>query len=175
MRPRVHVLTIVLLLLGGCASAPGPAAPPLPAALDRPLPEVAVGTLDGRSVLLREALGSRPTLVSLWATWCEACAEEFSALRRLARGAPERGAQVAALSVGEPLETVRAFVVRNGFDWPQFVDPEFKFADALGQKRVPTTLVISATGRLVFVGGKLDAAALAALRAASPPAAAGGQ
>lgn len=172
-------LVVGALLVAGCASTSPPAAraPLSPAAdpagpegraalLDRALPEVALQDLDGRPARLSEVLGGRPALVSLWATWCEACADEFAALARLHAGAAGRGAAVVGLAVGEPVATVAGFVRAQGFGWPQLCDPDFRFADALGEKRVPTTLVVGGSGRVTYVGGKLDGAALAALRAA---------
>jgi len=45
-------------------------------------------------------------------------------------------------------------------------DGEFKLSDALGQRRVPATLVLDRGGRVVYSGGALDEQALAAFRAA---------
>ena len=79
------------------------------------LPAIELRTLDGRPARLDEIARGRPALVSLWATWCEACAREF---------------------------------------------------DALGQNRVPATVVLDREGRVVFRGGVFDEAALAAFRRA---------
>ena len=108
----------------------------------------------------------RPALVSLWATWCEACAREFDALRRLDEAARRAGATVIAVAVGEPHAQVAAFVDRRGLPYVQLVDERFRLADALGQSRVPATLVLDRDGQIVFRGGAFDQAALAALRAA---------
>jgi hypothetical protein len=43
------------------------------------------------------------------------------------------------------------------------VDEQFHFADSLGQKRVPATLVVDRDGRVVYAGGVLDDPALSAL------------
>jgi len=166
-RPSLLIALCAAALAAGCAPLRPPAATPAPpggAALGRPLPAVEVATLDGTPVALPAALGGRPALVSLWATWCEACATEFEPLRRLHEGVGGRGGEVVGLSVGEPAEKVRAVVQERRLPWRQFVDPEFRFADALGQKQVPTTLVVNAAGEVAFVGGALDEAALAALR-----------
>jgi hypothetical protein len=44
------------------------------------------------------------------------------------------------------------------------VDERFALTDALGERRVPTTLVVDGSGRIVYRGGALDEAALSALR-----------
>jgi peroxiredoxin len=126
-------------------------------------------TLDGRATQLAATLAGRPALVSLWATWCEACAGEFDALERLSSRASQHGAVVVAVAVGEPRDKVAAFVAAHKLGYAQLVDEQFRLADGLGQKRVPATLVIDRDGRVVFTGGALDSPALAALERAVAP------
>jgi peroxiredoxin len=154
---------LALLAVAACATASAPAAAP-----QKPttLPAIDLVTLDGQPTSLSAAIGGRVAVVSLWATWCEACAAEFDALSRLSERAGARGATVMAVAVGEKRDTVAAFVARRALRYPQLVDEEFRLADALGQKRVPATLVIDREGKVTFVGGALDEHALAALRAA---------
>lgn len=130
------------------------------------MPTTELVTLDGQPTRLDAAVGGRVAVISLWATWCEACAAEFDALSRLAERAGTRGALVIAVAVGEPRKTVADFVAWRGLRYPQLVDEEWRLADALGQKRVPATLVVDRSGKVTYVGGALDAPALAALRAA---------
>ena len=103
--------------------------------------------------------------VSLWATWCDACEKEMDALNRLdARTGAD--AVVIGVAVGEEREKVADFTRRRGLRYVQLVDQDFAFADALGQRRVPATLVVDRQGRIVFRGEALDAASLDALRRA---------
>jgi peroxiredoxin len=158
-----------LILLAGCATSAPPqksAAPPSTTTASAPLPSIDLTTLDGQPTKMERALGGRPALVSLWATWCEACAGEFEPLERLAARAQSVGAVVIAVAVGEPRQKVEAFVKAHQLGYTQLVDEEFHFADGLGQKRVPATLVIDRGGRVVYVGGVLDESALAALEKA---------
>jgi thiol-disulfide isomerase/thioredoxin len=155
----------VLFGLFGIGCAAHPEKPPASSAAPV-LPLVELRTLDGRPARLDETLRGRPALVSLWATWCEACAGEFAALGRLDEAARREGALVLAVAVGEPHLKVATFLRQRGLAYAQLVDEQFLFADALGQKRVPATLVIDRDGRIVFTGGALDDGALAALRAA---------
>jgi peroxiredoxin len=157
---RARLPLLILIAGAGCAPAPAPSAPTARAGL----PSVALLTLDGRATRLDAALEGHAGLVSLWATWCEACGEEFDSLARLDERARRRGGRVIAVAVGEPRATVAEFVARRGLRYSQLVDEEFHFADALGQRRVPATLVIDRAGRVVFTGGSLDAPALDALR-----------
>lgn len=164
----------VLLFLpffAACAATPS-VPPPNPTKVSDSLPPVELQTLDGKPARLDELSRGRPVLVSLWATWCEACAREFEALARLDEAARGGGAAVIAIAVGEPRAQVASFVQRHALPYAQLVDERFKLADAIGQTRVPATLVLARDGRVVYRGGAFDEAALAAFRAAlaAPPA-----
>ena len=161
---------LIALIAPACASAPiaaTPAAAATAAVAATPavtaLPSMELMTLDGQPIQIAQALGGRPALVSLWATWCEACAAEFVPLARLSARASSMGAVVVAVAVGEPREKVGAFVREHALSYPQLVDEQFHFADGAGQKRVPATLVVDRDGRVVYSGGVLDAPALSAL------------
>jgi peroxiredoxin len=115
---------------------------------------------------LGAARAGRPALVSFWATWCDACAAEFGALNRLDTDARRRRGVVIGIAVGESPEKVAEFVRGRGLRYAQIVDEDFKLADALGERRVPATLVIDRAGRVVFRGGSLDEQALHAFEVA---------
>jgi peroxiredoxin len=151
-------LSLLSILLVSCATAP-PVRPPR-----TDLPPVELVTLDGQPTHLQQVLAGKVALVAIWATWCEACASEFEALERLAERAGAKGGVVVAVAVGEKRSTVAEFVARRKLKYSQLVDEEFRLADALGQSRVPATLVIDRDGRIVYTGGTLDEGALTAMR-----------
>ena len=156
----LRTLTLALLLAGCAAPLHDRAAPPAAATL----PPIELRTLDGQPAQLRDVAGGKPALVSLWATWCEACQQELDALARLDAATRPAGATVIAVAVGEPRAKVADFVRSRGLPYLQLVDEQFRLADALGQSRVPATLVLDRDGRIVYRGGAFDEAALAALR-----------
>jgi peroxiredoxin len=158
----VRALPLCLFLVA-CAPAHTQAPPP---ATVGALGPCELRTLDGRPARLDEVTRGRPALVSLWATWCEACARELDALTRLHEATRNAGAAVIGVAVGEPHAQVAAFVQRRGLPYEQLVDERFQLADALGQNRVPATVVLDRQGRIVYRGGVFDEAALAAFRRA---------
>jgi peroxiredoxin len=146
----------------GCASSARSAAAVDSNAALRSIPVV---TLEGTATDLRTLLRGRVAVVSFWATWCDVCVSEIDALARLQSQADARSdAVVVGVAVGETRETVAAFARKRGLRYAQVVDEDFRLADALGEQRVPTTLVIDRGGRIVFRGGALDSAGLAAFR-----------
>jgi thiol-disulfide isomerase/thioredoxin len=157
-------LLIALAAISAVGCAP-PAQPATQAATS--LPPAPLVTLDGTATDLATVLHGRVAVVSFWATWCDACVSEIDALKRLEAQAGARiDAVVVSVAVGERRETVAAFARRVGLPYAQLVDEGFRLADALGQERVPATLVINRSGRIVFRGGALDPAGLAAFRSA---------
>jgi len=157
MRDRTAFLTaVVVALASGCAPATRPVVTTLP-------PEPVV-TLDGVETELTRFVQGRVALVSFWATWCAGCEKELDALNRLSERAPARDAVVVGVAVGERRETVDAFVRSRGVRYPQFLDEDFRLADALGQRDIPATLIVDRSGKIVYRGDALDEAGLDAFR-----------
>lgn len=95
-------------------------------------------------------------------------------LARLDTWAKEHGGVVLGVAVGEPVDKVKTFATEHRMAYPILVDEDFRLADALGEKRVPATLVVDRTGAIVYSGGALDERSRRAFEAlfsaATPPA-----
>jgi thiol-disulfide isomerase/thioredoxin len=129
------------------------------------LPEVSVLSLDRQTASLAALTRGRPALVALWATWCTACSHELGELDRL-QSRVGGDALVVGIAVGEPYERVADFLRARRLAYAQLVDEDFKLSEALGERRVPATLVVDRNGTVRYSGGALDARALDALRTA---------
>ena len=129
------------------------------------LPSLEVRPLDAGAPRLGALVAGRPALVSLWATWCEPCRDEIPELARLDAYAREHGGSVVAIAVGESADHVTRFRQGRAMPYPGYVDEDFRFADALGERAVPATLVVDASGRIVLRAGALDARAASAFKA----------
>jgi peroxiredoxin len=125
--------------------------------------DIAMVDTDGRPATLSSVLGGRPGLVSLWAPWCEPCTRELPDLERLSRALEPCGASVVGVAVGEKPAAIAAFTRARQLSYAQLTDEPFMLADALGQRRIPATIVFDGPGRVVFTGDALDAHATAAL------------
>jgi peroxiredoxin len=134
---------------------------------ERALPTLELRRLDGSPSTLSALISGKPALVTFWATWCDSCNRETEALNRLFADVTEQGAgTVVGIDEGEVAELVSGFVAQHGVRYAQLLDSDFRFSDELDARRVPTTLVVDRTGKLVYRGGALDAAALDAFRRA---------
>jgi thiol-disulfide isomerase/thioredoxin len=169
MRHRIPFLIALAAAATACtATGPLGPVPPTPEAAPVTLPEAHLEALDGAATDLASVVAGHAALISLWATWCDPCVAEVGALDRLDDQTRKSGDSiVVAVDVGEPRDTVAAFARDHAVRYRVLVDPDFALADALGQRRVPATLVVDRTGRIVYRGGAIDAPALAALRRAA--------
>ena len=170
MRLRFDVLRVttglaLMFVAAGCAQAPAtpvgragaPAAP-------SDFRTVNVRGLRGEVAPLSAVLERRPTLVSFWAPWCEPCLREQPELEKLSHAAQACGGAVVGVAVGEAPDGIAAFARRKGLTFPQFTDENFTLADAIGQRRIPATMVFDDAQRVIFTGEALDAKAATALK-----------
>ena len=179
MRDRLLPLTLTASLFLACTPAANMASPgnvPSPGNTASPVDSASPGVARVPGVQLADLAqaprtvesvrNGRVALVNLWATWCDACEKEMPALNRLDERATGDQAVVIGVAVGEPAAKVQGYVEKHGLHYTQLVDEGFLLTDALGSKRLPTTLVVNRRGEVVYVGGALDKDTLAAFRAA---------
>lgn len=136
-----------LLLVGGSSAV-------------RPLPELALPSLEGHPVQIAAADG-RPTVINLWATWCPPCHREMPAMQAAQDAHPD--VRFLFISQGERPETVGRYLSARSLRLQHVLIDERSLAGArLGHRALPTTLFFDARGRLVSVRvGELSRATLA--------------
>jgi thiol-disulfide isomerase/thioredoxin len=90
--------------------------------------------------------GREPTIVNVWATWCEPCRREMQSLERLHRAAPG-GVRVVGISVDTDANLAAEFVRSEKLTFTNALDARFELTEgALRVDRFPTTFVIDARG-----------------------------
>ena len=120
---------------------------------------------------------ARPVVLHFWATWCEACRDEFPSIRRELLALPGRGVGVLLVSIDRPDHRAQARRMLREYkllslpavllDAPE-PDP---VARAIGEPTwdgtLPATFVFDGNGKLSksFVGRSDPAALAAAVRA----------
>jgi len=77
--------------------------------------------VDSLATLVRYS-GGKATLVSVWASWCEPCRQEFPGVVRLARAYKDRGLRVIFVSADltADLPAARRFLADEGVDWTTY-------------------------------------------------------
>jgi len=86
-------------------------------------------------------LGGRPVVVTVWASWCEACAKQAEPLLRFASSHEETA--FLAVDTQEDAEAARAFLEAGGLSIPTIADEDGHIAAKLGIRELPTTIFLT--------------------------------
>lgn len=118
------------------------------------LPSANVKTLEGQ-VLNVQDLGKsgKITVISFWATWCSPCKKELDAIKDYYGEWKEKyGLEFVAVSVDDPRTAAKipAMVAEKGWEYRVLHDYNKEFQIAANVASVPFTLLLDATGNVVF-------------------------
>lgn len=93
-------------------------------------------------------LGGRPTVLSLWATWCGPCREEMPVLQAASEEYADAVTFVGVNTMDRP-GAAAGFLEELGITYPQLVDVEGELLAHTRIKGLPVTLLVDSTGREV--------------------------
>lgn len=191
MRLLALLLAVGLLALSGCtadAKTSGPAAAPSgPRCIDPPssasskpssaaagpaLPAMALQCFNGGRWTNVAELGGAPTIVNLWASWCEPCRKELPVMQRVATAGAGK-VRVVGVVTKDRHDQAQSVIDDAKLTFPMLEDQGQQFAIATGSLvskaliGLPATLFITADGRIahVYQGEPLDEPHLRALTA----------
>lgn len=134
---------------------------------ERPWPEVTVEYLatgePASSLALLGADTRRPTVVAVWAVWCQPCRKELPALQELVE---QRGGEVmvAGINHGDDPVAARRFLAELRVTFPSLRDPDGRLVSALGVVSLPATFVVDQRG--VVTWSRLGVVTVAEVEAA---------
>lgn len=118
------------------------------------LPSVTLKTIDGETVKTDELSNNGyPFIISFFATWCHPCNRELSAIQEVyEEWQEETGVKVIAVSIDQAqnINKVKPLVDSKGWEFEVLLDPNSDFKRALGIQMIPYTLVINASGNIVY-------------------------
>jgi len=132
--------------------------PPTPAptlvvseALDAPLPDLTLTTLDGAPLRLRDLRG-QVVFLNFWATWCAPCRAEMPALQALQDAESERVRVVAVTDPtdGQTEADIRAFVDELGVTFAVALSSDPALYRQFGVAQIPTTYVVDPAGTIRY-------------------------
>ena len=126
----------------------------VPAKVDFAAPELTLEDLSGKSVSLKDHLGS-VVLVNLWATWCPPCREEMPTLQSFYEKYKANGFVLIAINQEETAEVVVPFVKEFGLTFPVWLDIDYLAQRKFNTMNLPSSYVIDRNGRvrLMWIGG----------------------
>ncbi len=110
-------------------------------------------TLSGNQTFdLRAYKGKRIVVIHYWATWCDACVEDFDELKRLKAKYKDELSIIGA-NVDESSDEVKRFLQGKGITWPQVWEEggieESPVATQLGVTTLPLTILIDKSGEVI--------------------------
>ena len=98
------------------------------------------------------------TLLVFWASWCHPCVGEIPVLNELHRFYGKRGLRVIGLGVrqgGETIQGIRKAAQDHGVTYPVLFDSEGKGQDLFGVGALPTAVLLSGAGVVLWNGPTL--------------------
>ena len=148
-RSRPHRLAffpLILLLVFAAPRASGASEAPL-------APHVTVKSVTGETLDLDQLRLQGPVLIDFWATWCKPCIAALPEVDSLRRRFGPRGLTVIGVSVDGPrnFPKVRPFAHRLGLGFAIVLDEDGSLQQRFQVRAVPTSILISAEGRMVRV------------------------
>lgn len=153
--PRQAEALVVVRGTGETYSPAGPLGDFTLARPPRPMPDILFADADGADIGL-DAFRDRVILVNLWATWCGPCVREMPALDRLQAKLGSDRFEVVAISLDRGgLAKVSPFFDKYGLEnLAIYLDPKSVAYRKLSVQRLPTSILIDASGREI---GRLEA------------------
>lgn len=148
-RRHLALLLVVFSPLVACGAGSAGPAPEGAVEEGTSVPVFQLAQLDGDPVGPADLSGD-VLVFEFWATWCPPCHEQAAILRPLAAEYADRGVRFFAVDIGEPEDTVRAFVERNPFPYPVLIDPQDELSWELGINALPTLLVVDREGTVTY-------------------------
>ena len=113
--------------------------------VDKPLPIMAITTMDGSTAWNPEALKGRITVLNFFASWCSPCAKEMPELSALKKQFPS--VRLEGIAWNDSVKTLTPWLKehRNPFD-EVWLDTRGDATIALGIRGIPETIIVDANG-----------------------------
>jgi len=113
------------------------------------LPDVMVSSLVGEPVALRSLVG-RPLVINYWYSTCPPCLLEMPALAEVATEYGDR-VRFVGINPRDTAERASAFAIDRGVSYEQFLDHTGRSVDGLELTGFPSTVLVTADGRVALV------------------------
>jgi len=116
-----------------------------------PTPEIALGTLEGKKISLKEFRG-KVVLLNFWASWCVPCREEMPAMEKLYQEYKEKNFVILAVAVKDSKQDTLNFVKELKLTYPIALDTDAKVGQEYGAWGLPVTYLIGPKGEALARG-----------------------
>lgn len=113
-----------------------------------PAPQVSLPMFSGETRALSDFYGDKPLVVNFWASWCPPCVAEMPEIEEVHQAMGDR-VNFLGINTQDVEDEAHKIVEQTGVTYPLAWDPDgelFQVFDGFG---MPTTVLISADGRIV--------------------------
>jgi cytochrome c biogenesis protein CcmG/thiol:disulfide interchange protein DsbE len=112
-------------------------------------PAFTLDRLDGEGTISLEALRGKAVVLNFWASWCEPCKEESTALESVWREYRSRDVVFVGIDAKDAAGEGRRFAERYGISYPLAYDGPGQTVGRYGVTGLPETWFVSRDGKLV--------------------------
>ena len=138
---RILIPALLLALLGGTATATGPA--PL-------APDFALPARDGGEVRLSELKG-QVVMINFWATWCGPCRQEMPLLQQIHAKYEPLGFTMLGVNVEPDSAAAQNWLKDMPVSFPIVFDRKSEVSSSFGVEAMPSSVLIDREGRVRHV------------------------
>jgi len=117
-------------------------------------PDFTLETTADTKVALRDANG-RGVVLFFFTTWCPYCREKLPSLADERQKMKEEKIELLLIDAGESKAKVKAFIEKQQLSFTVLLDVNTLVAESYGVVGVPTFVLISADGDIVWMGNEL--------------------
>jgi thiol-disulfide isomerase/thioredoxin len=125
------------------------------------LPNTPIKAMNGSSIPFNQTVEKgKVTLISFWATWCVPCKKEIKMVReKLPEWKTQAEFNYMTVSVDESRATaqVKSYAKSQGWDFPNFQDPNSDLKRSLNFQNVPFTIIVGKDGKIAYMQSGYEA------------------
>lgn len=117
----------------------------------KPAPEATAQLLDGSKVTLADYEGKSIVVLDFWASWCPPCRASLPVFQKIAADYKDKDIVFFAVNQGEPEDTIKRFLERNGLQFTVALDTDSSIGKKFHVEGIPQTVIIGKDGTVQAV------------------------
>jgi peroxiredoxin len=116
------------------------------------IPDYALPMADGDTLMLHQLLGSKITVLDIWASWCAPCRKENREVLQPLWATRPDGLQIIGYSIDASSSAWKAAIAKDGATWPHashLSGDETPFTTALRISTIPANFILDKEGKVI--------------------------